>query len=173
MAKSILNKIQTQQVTLNNRLSELEKKERKTYEALAALIGFLDKNKKCELKTYKNFTTFKKEVLSATVPFDLKKTTTGCEPKFNVQHYERAIKCACDTAYRDMAIQVANKDLTHEAMAELVEEFRKDCRKATRCVKAMRAEIRKSQPIKNSVRRLLKNVVDPVVDDEDSVVVTG
>ena len=168
------NRVVQQKEKLNVKLSVLEKKERKTYEALAAVINFLNKGKKGKLAPCKSFSTFKKDIISAVGQLSVKRKlkTASAEPKFNVKHYERAIKCAADATYRDMAIQAANKDLNHEAIGELVEEFKKDCRQSTRSVKELRAELRKSEKM-NSVRRLLKNVVDPIVEDEDSLPVTG
>lgn len=152
-----------QQVKLYSLLCTLEKKEKQTYEALAALVTHLD-GKKREWET-DNFNKFKKAVLTSIGDLTIceKTKTNNHEPKFNVKHYERAILCASDATYRDMAIQAANKDLTEEAMGELIAAIARDCRRITRELKETTTEWRKCQPV-SSVRQVWQNVVE--LDDE-------
>lgn len=133
---------------LRARLHELEKKEKRIYEALAALLNFLLGEKKHELKTTHRFSSFKKTVLTAATEreFCRKSKSNAVETKFNVKHYERAMQCASDPTYRDMAIQAASKDLNQEAMEELIMALCKDCREASRLVKEAASECRSITP---------------------------
>ncbi len=152
---------------LNNQLHTLEKKERKSYEALAALVRFIKGIKKQEWLKITDFCEFKKKVLASVADFGFKKKakTTHPEPKFNVKHYERAILSASDPAYRDMAIQAASKDLTHEALGELITSLCRDCQRVSRQVKELATELRKGQ-VGNGVRQLWQNVVEPGADKD-------
>lgn len=129
------NVLNPQQVKLYNQLCGLEKKEKQTYEALAALITYVN-GEKLEWET-DDFNKFKKGVLAAVGELHIceEKKTPANEPKFNVKYYERAILSASDVTYRDMAIQAANKDLTEEAMAELITTISRDCRRISRKLK--------------------------------------
>lgn len=169
MAKSTLNKVSTQQSKLYSKLNELEKKERKIYEALAALINFINDRKR-ELKLSASFSKFKKETLNAAVQLEIKKNhkNTILEPKFNVKHYERAIICASEASYRNMAIQAASKDLNREALDELVILLGRDCRNISKRVKELSVELRQTQA-KTKAHSLL-HVVEPVVDDEATAI---
>ena len=134
-----------QQARLYSNLCTIEKKEKQTYEALAALVTYLN-NKQQKLEVT-DFNKFKKEVLKSAGELALcgKAKGIGHEPKFNVKHYERAILCASNSTYRDMAIQAANKDLNEEAMGELIAALSRDCRRISWKLKEIVSEWRKSQ----------------------------
>lgn len=157
----------TEHSKIQSQLNEAEKQEKKIYEALAALINYIKGVKKYQLKTPTDFPKFKKDILEAVAKFEVKKhKASGCELKFNVKHYERAMKCASDTTYRDMAIQAANKDLNQEAMNELVIALSKDCREATRLVKSLSLELDKIERARKESPQLFSNVVEPAVEEE-------
>lgn len=167
MTKSTLNKVSPQQSKLHCEINDLEKKERKIYEALAALINFIN-GKKRELKLSVSFSKCKQEILNAVAQLEVTKKykNTTVEPKFNVKHYERAIMCASDPCYRDMAIQAASKDLNREALAELVTSLHRDCRQISKRTKELTAELRRKQ-VKTNARNLL-HVIEPMVDKDDA-----
>lgn len=169
MTKSMLDTQSTQQSKTYTELNKLEKKEQKIYEALASLINFLN-GKKHELKLSANFSKFKNEVINAIAQLELKQKHKNAtvEPKFNVKHYERAIICASDPSYRDMAIQAASKDLNREALEELVKSLLRDCRQIAKQMKVLAAELRQKQA-KTKAHDLLK-VVE--LNDEEAVVVS-
>jgi len=166
MIKPTTDSVSTQESETYVELTNLEKKERKVYEALAALINFLN-GKKLELKLTANFSKFKNEVIRAVAQLEdkQKQKNTTVEPKFNVKHYERAIICASDPTYRDMAIQAASKDLNREALKELVSSLRRDCRQIAKRIKELTTELRRKQ-VKTNTRNLLK-VVE--LDEEEAV----
>lgn len=169
MIKPTTSMMPEQQSETYAELNKLEKKERKIYEALAALINFLN-GKKLELKLTTNFSKFKNEVIRAIAQLEgkQKQKNITVEPKFNVKHYERAIICASDPTYRDMAIQAASKDLNREALKELVSSLRRDCRQISKRIKELTSELRRKQ-VKTNTRNLLK-----VVElDEDEIVTTS
>ncbi|MFW0072416.1 MAG: hypothetical protein AB8Z23_00315 [Coxiella-like endosymbiont] len=167
------NVLNPQKIKLYNQLCGLEKKEKQTYEALAALITYIN-GEKLEWGT-DNFNKFKKGVLAIVGELPIcKKNKMLCkknkmltnEPKFNVKHYERAILSASDVTYRDMAIQAANKDLTEEAMVELIAAISRDCRQISRKLKEITTEWRKCQvPLHVSQKR--QNVIE--LDDKECV----
>ena len=154
---------------LYNELHDLERKEKRTYEALAALIQFLKGGKKKEWPKMMDFSEFKKAVLAGAIDFNLneKSEAAALEPKFNFKHYERAILCASDATYRDMAIQAASKDLTQEALVELMASLRRDCQRISRQVKELTIELRKSNPVREGMRQLWQNVVEPAAAPEE------
>ncbi|MFW0083034.1 MAG: hypothetical protein AB8Y67_01415 [Coxiella-like endosymbiont] len=160
------NVLNPQKIKLYNQLCGLEKKEKQTYEALAALITYIN-GEKLEWVT-DNFNKFKKGVLAIVgeLPICKKNKMLTNEPKFNVKHYERAILSASDVTYRDMAIQAANKDLTEEAMVELIAAISRDCRQISRKLKEITTEWRKCQvPLHVSQKR--QNVIE--LDDKECV----
>lgn len=160
------NVLNPQKIKLYNQLCGLEKKEKQTYEALAALITYIN-GEKLEWGT-DNFNKFKKGVLAIVgeLPICKKNKMLTNEPKFNVKHYERAILSASDVTYRDMAIQAANKDLTEEAMVELIAAISRDCRQISRKLKEITTEWRKCQvPLHVSQKR--QNVIE--LDDKECV----
>lgn len=150
MSKLSFDQLQTQYSKMRVQLHEVEKREKRTYEALAALINYIKGIKKYDVKAYTDFFEFKKELLAAVTKLKVKQhKMSNREPKFNVKHYERAIKGASDATYRDMAIQAANKDLNHEAITELVTALHKDCREVTKQVKELMVELHKLERMKN------------------------
>jgi inorganic triphosphatase YgiF len=144
-----------------DQIAQLEKKEKKAYEAFAALISFVKGIKKQNALKISDFSKFKKAVLASGNEFVLRQKSKTCanETKFNVKHYERAILCASDATYRDMAIQAANKDLTPEAMQALIIAIRKDCQLVSRQLKELLGETRKRYPVVQGVRQLWQQVV--------------
>lgn len=166
MAEKKQNVLNPQQIKLYDQLCVLEKKEKQTYEALAALITYMH-GEKLEWKT-DDFNKFKKGILTTVSELSIceKKKTLTNEPKFNVKHYERAILSASDVTYRDMAIQAANKDLTKEAMEELITAISRDCRRISRELKEITIEWRKCQ-VPLHVNQRWQNVVE--LDDEKRV----
>ncbi|WP_315957691.1 hypothetical protein [Coxiella burnetii] len=161
----IQNAANPQEFKLYHQLCDLEKKEKQTYEALAALVVYID-GKEREWET-DDFNKFKKTVLASAGDLAVceKAKAAAGEPKFNVKHYERAILCASDATYRDMAIQAANKDLTDEAMGELIAAISRDCRRTTRELKEIISEWRKIQTLPNSVQKLWQAAVEPVFNE--------
>ena len=164
MAKPAQSAVKRQYNNLRNQLRSLEKKEKQTYEALAALVLYV-KGKKRDWKK-DNFSKFKKAVLTSVGDLSICAASrpNSSEPKFNVKHYERAILCASDSTYRDMAIQAASKDLTKEAMGDLITAIRRNCRCVSRQVKETLMEFRKCQPACDSVRQVWQNVVEPIAE---------
>jgi hypothetical protein len=163
MSKQIMDQSK-QSAKLQNQLGFFEKKEKQAYEALAALVGFIKDGKKQPCLNIHDFNKFKKCVLASIADLKLcnKPKSAQQEPKFNVKHYERAILCASDVTYRDMAIQAANKDLTKEAMHDLVMALRKNCCQASRQIKETISEIRKSYAEARDMPQLWHNIVEPL-----------
>lgn len=154
-----------QEIKLYSNLCTLEKKEKQTYEALAALVTYLDnKRQGWELS---DFNKFKKEVLKSAGELALCEKAKGAwhEPKFNVKHYERAILYASNSTYRDMAIQAANKDLNEEAMGELITALSRDCRRISRELKEITAEWRKSRALFPNYNPLWQSMVEPIFEE--------
>lgn len=168
MSKTTLDQMQAQQSKIRSQLNEAEKQEKKLYEALAALINYIKGVKKHELKTAIDFSTFKKDLLATVTKLEIKKHKSNGELKFNVKHYERAIKCASDITYRDMAIQAANKDLNQETMNELVMVLYRDCREASKQVKEWTVELHKLERENKNAGYLFQNVVEAVTPEEET-----
>ena len=165
MAKLTSKDNRTQSSKAQMKIIELEKKEKKTYEALAALINFVEGRGKYTINAVTNFVKFKKEVIVVALQLKSKRKqkASSLDPKFNVKHYEHAIRCASDSTYRDMAIQAANKDLSREAMVELIVALHKDCRDASRRVKESMVELRKLKKVNgDDVRQIFQGVVEAV-----------
>ncbi len=154
--------------TLHSRLHQLQAKERMIYEALASLVRFIKGEASKNFSKINDFREFKKLVLASVLSFSKarKKKVGVIEPKFNVKHYERTIVCACDSTYRDMAVQAASKDLTRDAIYELIASLRQDCQRISRQVKHLAGELRKTRLIPGGVRQLLNNVLEPANEDD-------
>lgn len=170
MENLTLNKVTPPPTALESKLNDLLKKEQKVYEALATLINFLSGQKKIETKFIKSFLVFKKEVVAAVRQFEPqhKKRKATHEPKFNVKHYERAIMCASNPSYRDMAIQAASKGLNCEAMSELVLSLHRDCLEIGKKIKWLSLELRKMHQMRAPTCEPLQTVAEPL-DDEESI----
>ena len=166
MTRKTQNVLNSQKIKLYNQLCGLEKKEKQTYEALATLITYVN-DEKLEWET-DDFNKFKKEVLAIVGKLSIceKNKIPTNEPKFNVKHYERAILSASDVTYRDMSIQAANKDLTKEAMAELISAISRDCRRISRKLKEITIEWQKCQ-VPLYVSQRWENIIE--LDDEERV----
>ena len=145
MTRKTQNVLNPKKIKLYKQLCGLEKKEKQIYEALYALITYINGEKQ-EWGT-DDFNKFKKRILAIVgeLPICKKNKISTNEPKFNVKHYERAILSASDVTYRDMAIQAANKDLTEEAIAELIVAISHNCRQISRQLKEITVEWRKCQ----------------------------
>lgn len=167
MAKVVANGSQ-ESSKLYQQVTDLEKKEKKAYEALAALMQFVKMGKKLDLFKIDEYNDFKKAVLAGVADFDCRRKSklSNAEPKFNVKHYERAILCASDATYRDMAIQAASKDLTEDARLELILALRRDCCQISRQLKELASLIDKKHPVVEAAGQLWQNVVDSVQEKE-------
>lgn len=151
---------------LQTQFDTLQKKEKKTYEALNALLYFFKEGKKPEcVKEIIDFKSFKKMVLETADHLNEPTKSKICE-RFNVKHYQRAIVCAQNNSYRDMAIQAALKDLNKEALADLITAIRKECCQVSKQVKELTNEIRRTSPMVEGVKQLWHQVLDPTATEE-------
>lgn len=129
------------QTTEKAKLVALYAKEKAYYTSLSALIDFLQGEQKHQhaYKSFESFEDYKRNTLSQTSKLKSLENdkARASENQFNVMYYQRAILCASEANYRNMAILAAMHNLTPIALHQLLTFMKKSCIRLSKEIKKM------------------------------------